>query len=80
MSYLDTELRNIINVIEINKSEIAVVPSRWEEPFGRTALEASSYGCAVIITNVGGLPEASPKAIKIDNDYRPSLDALNSLD
>ena len=25
-----------------NKSEIAVVPSRWEEPFGRTALEASS--------------------------------------
>jgi len=24
MSYLDTELRNIINVIEINESEIAV--------------------------------------------------------
>ena len=24
----------------LNKSEIAVVPSRWEEPFGRTALEA----------------------------------------
>jgi glycosyltransferase involved in cell wall biosynthesis len=35
------------------------VCSRWEEPFGRVALEASSRGCAVtIITNRGGLPEA----------------------
>ena len=48
------------------KSNIAVICSRKPEPFGRTALEASSYGCAVIITNIGGLPEASPKAIKID--------------
>ena len=46
------------------KSDISVVCSRWDEPFGRTALEASSSGCAVIITNKGGLPEASPKAIK----------------
>ena len=46
-------------------SDISVVCSRWNEPFGRTALEASSCGCAVIITNRGGLPEASPKAIKI---------------
>ena len=28
----------------LNKSEIAVVPSRWEEPFGRTALESSYQG------------------------------------
>jgi glycosyltransferase involved in cell wall biosynthesis len=41
----------------LNKSEIAVVPSRWEEPFGRTALEASSRGCATIISNKGGLTE-----------------------
>ena len=46
-------------------SDISVVCSRWNEPFGRTALEASSCGCAVIITNRGGLPEASPKAMKI---------------
>jgi glycosyltransferase involved in cell wall biosynthesis len=39
------------------KSSIAVVCSRWEEPFGRTSLEASSNGCAVIISNRGGLPE-----------------------
>ena len=49
------------------KSDICVVCSRWEEPFGRTALEASSSGCAVIVTNKGGLPEASPKAIKLKN-------------
>ena len=31
--------------------------SKWEEPFGRTALESSSRGCAVITSKVGGLPE-----------------------
>mgnify|MGYP002042680723 CR=1 FL=1 len=46
----------------LNKSEIAVVPSRWEEPFGRTSLEASASGCAVIITNKGGLPETVTNA------------------
>ena len=49
------------------KSDISVVCSRINEPFGRTALEASSAGCAVIITNRGGLPEASSSAIKIRN-------------
>ena len=39
------------------RTSIAVVCSRWEEPFGRTSLEASSAGCAVIISNRGGLPE-----------------------
>jgi glycosyltransferase involved in cell wall biosynthesis len=45
------------------KTEIAVVPSRWEEPFGRTALEASSRGCATIISSRGGLPETSDHCI-----------------
>ena len=42
---------------------IAVVPSRWEEPFGRTALESSSRACATIISNKGGLPETTDYAI-----------------
>jgi glycosyltransferase involved in cell wall biosynthesis len=50
-------------------SEIAVVPSRWEEPFGRTALESSSRGCATIISNKGGLPETT--------DYRVILEKIN---
>jgi len=39
------------------KASIAVICSRWEEPFGRTSLEASANGCAVIISDRGGLKE-----------------------
>ena len=46
---------DVLNIYK--KSSIAVVCSRWEEPFGRTSLEAASNGCAVIISNRGGLPE-----------------------
>ena len=49
----------------LSKSEIAIIPSRWEEPFGRTALEASSRGCATIISNTGGLSETTNHAIKL---------------
>ena len=45
------------------QSSIAVVCSRWEEPFGRTSLEASANGCAVIISNKGGLPETATNAL-----------------
>jgi len=47
--------RDVLNIYK--STSIAVVCSRWEEPFGRTSLEASSNGCAVIISNRGGLPE-----------------------
>ena len=49
----------------LSKSEIAIIPSRWEEPFGRTAMEASSRGCATIISKKGGLPETTDHAIKL---------------
>ena len=66
-----------------NKSEIAVVPSRWEEPFGRTALEASSRGCATIISNRGGLKETTDHAVilkKIDevNLYKELKDLIKN--
>ena len=44
---------------------ISVVCSRWDEPFGRTSLEAASRGSAVIISNKGGLPETSETAITL---------------
>ena len=53
--------KDVLNFL--NKSEIAVVPSRWEEPFGRTALESSSRACATIISNRGGLPETTDHCI-----------------
>ena len=48
---------------DLKKTSISVVCSRWNEPFGRTSLEATSRGSAVIISNKGGLPETAPKAI-----------------
>jgi glycosyltransferase involved in cell wall biosynthesis len=41
------------------EAAIAVVPSRWDEPFGRTALEAHAGGCAVVSSGTGGLAEIS---------------------
>ena len=49
------------------KASISVVCSRWEEPFGRTSLESASCGCAVIITNRGGLPETITNGVILDN-------------
>ena len=40
-----------------SKASISVVPSRWLEPFGRTAMESAAYGCATITSKNGGLPE-----------------------
>ena len=53
----------ILKILE--KISISVVSSRWEEPFGRTSLEAASRASAVIISNKGGLPETSQSAIKL---------------
>jgi len=46
---------DVLNIFK--KTSITVACSRWDEPFGRTSLEASANGCAVVITNKGGLPE-----------------------
>ena len=64
----------------LKKVSISVVSSRWNEPFGRTSLEAASRGCAVIISNKGGLPETTPsavilKSLTIKNIYQ-SIDRL----
>ena len=47
--------KEVLKVFE--KTSIAVACSRWDEPLGRTSLEASSRGCATIISDKGGLPE-----------------------
>ena len=57
------------------ETSIAVACSRWEEPFGRTSLEASSRGCAVIISNRGGLPETITngiiiRSLNVNNIYK----------
>ncbi len=61
----------ILNLLK--KVSISVVCSRWEEPFGRTSLEAASRGSAVIISNKGGLPETSKSAIILNKLEENSL-------
>ena len=51
----------------LKEISISIVCSRWNEPFGRTSLEAASRGSAVIISDKGGLPETSNAAIILDN-------------
>ena len=41
------------------RAAIALIPSVWDEPFGRTALEAHAGGAAVITSGRGGLKEIS---------------------
>jgi glycosyltransferase involved in cell wall biosynthesis len=38
-------------------SDVAVVPSTWEEPFGLTVAEGMAAGLPIITTNRGGIPE-----------------------
>ncbi len=56
-----TRHENVLKMLE--KVSISIVCSRWEEPFGRTSLEAASRGSAVIISNKGGLPETCKNAV-----------------
>ena len=48
------------------KSKIAVSPSTWDEPFGRTSMEAGSRGCATIISNRGGITETNLNSIILE--------------
>jgi glycosyltransferase involved in cell wall biosynthesis len=42
----------------LNRHQILVVPSRYDEPFGVVALEGIAGGCVVVGSSGGGLPEA----------------------
>jgi glycosyltransferase involved in cell wall biosynthesis len=38
-------------------ADVTVLPSEWNEPFGRTIIESMSCGTPVVATRVGGIPE-----------------------
>jgi glycosyltransferase involved in cell wall biosynthesis len=73
--------QNHTNVLKVfRKTSISVVCSRWSEPFGRTSLESSSCGCAVIITNRGGLPETITNGVIVDKLNKKNIyDAIEKL-
>ena len=43
---------------ELNRHDIAVIPSRWKEPFGVVALEVIACGCVPVGSRDGGLSDA----------------------
>ena len=43
---------------ELQKADIHVVPSRWEEPFALSTLEGMASGLATVASATGGTPEA----------------------
>ena len=60
-----------------SSSDIAVLPSMWNEPAGLTIIEAMASGLPVITTEVGGIPEYTNKdcsiLIKKDENIIESL-------
>lgn len=56
------------------RAAIVVVPSLWDEPLARTAIEGLASGCAVLAYAKGGLPEVlRGRGLLID---RPAPEAL----
>ncbi len=53
------------------RAAIAVVPSKWVEPFGRAALEAHAGGAALISSGTGGLSEISGETALMLPDVSP---------
>jgi len=47
--------KSIIPIIQ--SSDLVVVPSVWEEPFGRVIIEAMACGVPVVASNTGGITE-----------------------
>ena len=63
-------------------SDIAVLPSMWEEPAGLTVIESLASGLPVITTNSGGIPEYATygSAIIIDRDSNLITNIAKSID
>ena len=75
-----TNHNKVLKIFE--KTSIAVACSRWNEPLGRSSLEASSRGCATIISNRGGLPETVThgiilKKLNVFSVYRAIKDLID---
>lgn len=52
-----------------NLTRTLIIPSQWEEPFGRVALEAMYNQIPVIASNTGGLPESVGEGGLLIDDF-----------
>lgn len=69
---LDKE--NLMNYYEI--ADVLIVPSVWEEPFGRVIIEAAEFAVPTIASNVGGIPEI---ILQLNNGELVSPNDINEL-
>lgn len=65
-------------------SDLAVLPSIWEEPAGLTMIEAAVSGIPVVTTYSGGIPEYLPKELAFfingdNNIVNNIINAINSI-
>ncbi len=66
----------------LERAWVRVVPSRWPEPFGLSAVEAMMRGTAVVASNLGGLTEIvrhERTGLLIDPEVPPLSGALLKL-
>ena len=65
---------------KLKQVSISIIPSRWDEPFGRSSLEAASRGCAIIRSDKGGLNETTNDSIVLkkltSNELYKQIDLL----
>jgi len=64
------------------RTRVLLVPSQWQEAFGRVVVEAQASGIPVIASRTGGLPEAVGEGGILIDDYRNPdrwLSALQGL-
>ena len=74
------QLEHFKTLKHLRESEIAIIPSTWDEPLGRTSIEASSSGCLTIVSSKGGLPETSEEIFLIkDINENKLYNVLNSF-
>ena len=70
--------KSLLKIYE--SSSISIVNPTWEEPFGRTALESASRGCAVITSISGGLSETFNNNLVLNkNNYKNLYKKIKEL-
>ncbi len=47
--------------LDAHKIQVSIVPSKWEEPFGLTAIESMALSCLTLVSHKGELPHISRK-------------------
>lgn len=62
-----------------SKTRVLLVPSIWEEPFGRVAIEAEINGIPVIASSRGGLPEAVGDGGLVINEVDNVSEWINAI-